>query len=172
MAPKMKEAMEKAIQAGMEKRSIKFIDELKPLPGAFAIGTSTNRMDYSEPPFPMLPKLLQGGKLNKDGSGIYKIIPVGKPGKREKISDSLSDIDKAIFVKRLEESKVQYNKIVPDGSKQNFKTASSKQNPQTQWIRPAKEADFTQTVFNINDELESELKQVIDQVINDYESNF
>jgi hypothetical protein len=74
-------AMEEAVMAGAEAKSIKFINELKVVQSSnrFSISTDSGKHDFSEPPFPMLPKLLKNAKTAKDGSQ-YKIIPVRQKG--------------------------------------------------------------------------------------------
>lgn len=78
------DAMEEAVQAGAEARSVKFIEELKVVQNAhrFSIGTESGRHDFSEPPFPMLPKLLKNAKVAKDGSQ-YKVIPIRDKGQKK-----------------------------------------------------------------------------------------
>lgn len=75
------DAMEEAVKAGAEAKSIKFINELKVVrsSNSFRIGTDSGKLDFSEPPFPMLPKLLKNAKTAKDGSQ-YKVIPVRAKG--------------------------------------------------------------------------------------------
>ena len=78
-------AMEVAIQSGVQKDSPEFINDLRPRPDAFMIDTASGSTDFSDPPMPMLDKLLaRGAKPMKDGSGVYKIIPVGGTGGQRK----------------------------------------------------------------------------------------
>ena len=71
----MNSAMDLAIQSGVQKDSADFINELRPRPGAFMLETESGDTDFSDPPYPMLDKLLsKGAKPMKDGSGVYKII--------------------------------------------------------------------------------------------------
>lgn len=74
-------AMEEAVQAGAEAKSVQFINELKVVQSGmqFAVGTESGRHDFSEPPFPMLPKLLKNAKIAQDGSQ-YKVIPIRNKG--------------------------------------------------------------------------------------------
>ena len=78
-------AMEEAVQAGAGARSAKFISELKVSTGGghFSIDTDSGHHDFSEPPFPMLPKLLKNAKTAKDGSQ-YKVIPIRSKGDTNK----------------------------------------------------------------------------------------
>jgi hypothetical protein len=71
------DAMSQAVNIGAEVKSIDFIEELRAVragPG-FHIDTQSGRTDFSEPPFPMLPRLLKNAKVAKDGS-LYKVIPM------------------------------------------------------------------------------------------------
>lgn len=172
MAEKMAAAMQSAISAGAEKQSVEFINDIKPALGSFQLETSSGNTDFSTPPFPMLPRLLQNAKPMNDGSGVYKIIPVGTPGKKPPIASNIFDAQKAISVERMEAAKRQYNKVAPQGSKTQFKTATSKQSQSTQWVLPAQEKDFTDDVLVINRGLEQDLQDVVLSVIRDYEENF
>lgn len=172
MAERMQIAMNEAIAAGVEKKSADFINDLRPAPGAFQLDTYSGNLDFTEPPYPMLSHLLQGAKPMKDGSGVYKVIPVGEPSKKPKVMGNIFDTQKAIEVERLEAAKAQYNKVAPAGSKAKFRTATSKQSQLTNWVLPTKEADFTSTVKEINNDLDSALESIIVDVIRDYEENF
>jgi hypothetical protein len=166
-------AMELAIEEGVEKRSPEFINELKINAISMQLTTDSGNTDFSEPPFPMLPRLLQGAKPIKDGSGVYKIIPIGEPSKnRPKVSTNIYDAWKQVNAERAEASRAQRDRVTPKDSKGKFRTATSKQNANTQWVQPAKEKDFTESVQSINKELDSSLQDVIRDIIRDYEENF
>lgn len=172
MAEKMSQAMQTAVTAGFEKQSADFINDLKPAPGSFQLETSSGNTDFSTPPFPMLPRLLNNAKPMKDGSGVYKIIPVGTPGKKPTIASNIFDAQKAISVERLESAKRQYNNVAPQGSKTQFRTATSKQSQSTQWVLPPQEKDFTEEMSTINKGLEQDLQDVVLSVIREYEESF
>jgi len=76
-------AMEDAVQAGESKKSFQFVSEVKVIQDShsFRIGTDSGRTDFSEPPFPMLPKLLKNAKTAQDGS-LYKVIPIRAKGNK------------------------------------------------------------------------------------------
>lgn len=76
-------AAEEAVRAGQNSKSIEFINEvrIKQEGVGFAIGTESGKSNFSEPPFPMLPKLLKNGKIAKDGSQ-YKVIPIRAKGNK------------------------------------------------------------------------------------------
>lgn len=171
----MDSAVDLAVQSGVQKESADFINEIRPRPGAFMLETESGNTDFSEPPFPMLDKLLaKGAKPMKDGSGVYKIIPVGKPGNNSKppIHTNIFDAQKAISAERYENAVAQYNKVAPKNSKVNFRTATSKQNRATQWVLPAKEKDFTEDLKEINNMLDQNHDDVVMNIIRDYEENF
>lgn len=168
-------AMDLAIQSGVQKDSADFINALRPRPDAFILETDSGITDFTEPPMPMLDKLLaRGAKPMKDGSGVYKIIPVGKSNSdnRPKIHTNIFDAQKAISAERYESAVSQYNKVAPKGSKVNFRTATSKQNRATQWVMPEKPKDFTEDLAEINNMLGQEYDDVVLGIIRSYEEGF
>lgn len=172
---RMDSAMDLAVQSGVQKDSADFINELRPNPGAFMLDTESGSTDFSEPPYPMLDRLLaRGAKPMKDGSGIYKIIPVGKPSNNPKpaIHTNIFDAQKAVYAERYESSVSQYNRVAPKSSKVHFRTATSKQNRATQWVMPAKEKDFTEDLAEINSMLGSDHDEIVMSVIRSYEEDF
>ena len=62
-------AMEEAIQLGSETKAADFINEIKATRSGsgYDIVTDSGRTDFSEPAFPMLPRLLKNAKVAKDG---------------------------------------------------------------------------------------------------------
>jgi hypothetical protein len=172
---RMDDAMELAIQSGVQKDSADFINDLRPRPDAFILETQSGNTDFSDPPYPMLDRLLaNGAKPMKDGSGVYKIIPVGAPSKQPQkpIHTNIFDAQKAISAERYEQAVKQYSKIAPKGSKVEFRTATSKQSRNTQWVLPAKEKDFTADLQEINSTLEESHDDVIQSIIQSYKENF
>lgn len=166
-------AMQLAIEAGVDKRSPDFINELMLDHQHMQLVTQSGNMDFSEPPAPMLPHLLKNAKPMKDGSGVYKVIPVGQPGtNRPKVSTNIYDAWKRINTERVEAAKAQYSNIAPTGSKAQFRTATSKQNAATQWVQPAKKKDFTEDVQGINSDLTHSMESIIRGIIQDYEESF
>lgn len=165
-------ALEIAIQSGVQKDSADFINDLRPRPDAFIIDTSSGMTDFSDPPFPMLDRLLaKGAKPMKDGSGVYKVIPIGGTTGQKKppIHTNIFDAQKAIAAERYENALTQYNKIKPKGSKVEFRTATSKQNRQTQWVLPEKKKDFTEDLAEINSMLAADYDQLVLGIIRSYE---
>lgn len=168
---KMKAAMDEAVSRGVEKDSAEFINDLRINTAHYSIDTTSGSTDFSEPPFPMLPRLLQGAKPIKDGSGVYKVIPVGGPSKKPTQMANIFDAQKAIQAERAMSAKRQYNNVAPKGSV-TFRTATSKQNPQEQWVLPAKEKDFSGDLKEINDNLLNELEDIVHGVIREYEEGW
>lgn len=165
-------AMDVAIQSGVQKDSADFINELRPRLDAFMLETESGSTDFSDPPYPMLDRLLaRGAKPMKDGSGVYKIIPVGGESQQKKplIHTNIFDAQKAISAERYENAIAQYNKIAPKGSKVNFRTATSKQNRQTQWVMPEKKKDFTSDLADINNMLSTDYDNIVLEIIRSYE---
>lgn len=174
LSEKLNDAMDLAVQSGVQKDSADFINDLRPRPDAFILDTNSGKTDFSEPPFPMLDRLLaNGAKPLKDGSGVYKVIPVGgsKTSNKLPIHTNIFDAQKAISAQRYEQAVSQYNKIAPKNSKVNFRTVTSKQNRATQWVMPAKEKDFTQDLADINNMLYNEHDDIILNIIRSYEEN-
>lgn len=170
---RMDEAMEQAVQTGVEKRSPEFINELRPRPDAFELQTESSITDFSDPPYPMLDKLLaSGAKPMKDGSGVYKVVPVGSPSKKPRppIHTNIFDAQKAMMVERVETAAKQYNSIAPGESK--FRTATSKQSRSTSWILPATDKNFTDELKQINDTLGESHDVIVNDIIRSYEEGF
>ena len=168
---KMDEAMDLAIQSGVQKDSANFINELRPRQDAFILDTESGITDFSDPPYPMLDRLLAGGtKPLKDGSGVYKVIPVGAPSSKPKkpIYNNIFDTQKAISAERYVNAVSQYNKIAPRDSKVKYRTVTSKQNRNTQWVLPAKEKDFTEEIQSINTMLTEAHDEIVLRIIRSY----
>lgn len=172
---KLYDALDTAVRLGVDNGSVDFINELRPREDAFLIETESGMVEFGNPPFPMLDKLLaNGAKPMKDGSGVYKVIPVGEPSKKPKqsIHSNIFDAQKALFAERYESSVNQYNKIAPKGSKVNFRTVTSKQNRSTDWVLPEKKKDFTEDLQEINRSLERDHDEIVMSVIRSYEESY
>lgn len=164
-------ALDKAVSLGIQKDSSEFINDLVKIDDQFLISTSSGSTDFSDPPFPMLDRLLSNNaKPMKDGSGVYKVIPVGAPSKNPKknIHTNIFDAQKALMAERHQKSSQDYNSIAPKNSKTNFRTATSKQNRDTQWVLPAKEKDFNQELNDINAELSESRDDIVLGIIKNY----
>lgn len=165
-------AIDQAVQLGAEKGSANFINQLYLDASNFEVKTESGNLDFSEPPRPMLPFLLKNAKPMKDGSGVYKVIPVGTPGNKPPMATSIIDAQRAISAERVESARSRAKAIAPAGSKINFRTATSKQDATKQWVKPAKDMDFTEDVKSINknlrDTLDSEIRDIIEGYIGMY----
>ena len=168
----MDNAMELAVQSGVQKRSPDFINDLRPSEDAFLLETASGNTDFSEPPMPMLDRLLaSGAKPMADGSGVYKVIPVGANNKpRPPVYTSIFDAQKQVAAERYESATKQYNSVAPGQSK--FRTATSKQSRATAWVQPAKEKDFTGDLGEINSMLSESHDETIRNIVRKYEEGF
>jgi hypothetical protein len=167
-------AMQLAIEAGVQQRSPEFINELQINPMEMTIDTESGNTEFIDPPYPMLNSLLQNAKPMKDGSGVYKVIPIGSTGnERPKVSTNIYDAAKQINAERVENARRQYQAISPTGKKAvQFRTATSKQDPVQAWVRPAKTKDFTSDLSSINKELADTMEDKIRDILRSYEEGF
>lgn len=163
-------AMQLAIEEGVKQDSAQFINELYIDSNLMQLVTDSGNMAFPEPPRPMLPFLLKNAKPLKDGSGVYKVIPVGQKGKPKLTSTNIYDSWKQINAERVEAARDRYAAIAPKASQ--FRTATSKQDASSSWVQPAKSKDFSEEVRNINKQLEETLDQLIRDVVRSYEEGF
>jgi hypothetical protein len=164
-------AMQLAIEEGVNQDSAEFINELYVDSNLMQLVTDSGNMNFPEPPRPMLPFLLKNAKPMKDGSGVYKVIPVGTPSKQpKKTSMNIYDSWKQTNAERIEAARKRYENVAPDASK--FRTATSKQDASSKWVQPAKDKDFSETVRNINRELESTIDELVRNIVRSYEEGF
>ncbi len=164
-------AIDEAVEVGAQKESADFINQLRFDTLNFEVVTESGQLNFDEPPRPMLPFLLKNAKPIKDGSGVYKVVPVGKPSVKPSFATNIVDEQRRISAERMENAKARARVIAPVGS-QIFKTATSKQDPQQKWVQPAKEKDFTEEVEAINQNLRSSLDDTIRDIIRTYEDMY
>lgn len=177
VAGALDEAESAGIQAGMKD----FVAELTAIQmgDSFRITTTSGRHDYSTPKKMMLKSLLKNAKVAKDGS-LYKRIPISDKGPNP---TSSFDVDKSRNthlekVKNEINANIRSGGLGKDigkaardfassftGARENNKpaagkrpvkaivTASSKQNPDTQWVIPAKEMDAQDILEDVNQRL-------------------
>lgn len=161
----------------------------------YLIGTRSGRTDYSVAKVENLPNLLKNGKLAADGS-IYRVIPIKE--KTNKIPTSSFQVMKSRQeqIQKTRETIIQNNKasrsdranIMADQFRQNlsktlvprksntsevggttsFRTASSKQNPETSWVIPEKDRDMTQYLIDLNDRIKETIEESVLTIINFY----
>ena len=162
---------------------------VRPSNNGFEITTDSGRQDYSTPPFPMLDKLLAKGKTAKDGS-TYRVIPVGGKSIRpdEKQKDIRSGVHEASLVKSKQSltdmtvgmamafgagarpQQVRQESITATGQV-TFRTASSKQNSGSQWVIPARQADMSAAISNINYMMTEDIDRAVESSIAESESD-
>lgn len=164
-------AVDEAVQIGAQKESADFINQVHFDTFHYEISTDSGQLNFDEPPRPMMPYLLRNAKPMKDGSGVYKVIPVGKPSKKPSFAKNIYDEQRRISAERIENAKAQMRSIAPAGS-QVFRTVTSKQDPTTRWVQPAKEKDFTQDVMDINQNLRNSISNVINDIIDSYKEMY
>lgn len=208
------DAMEQAVQAGAEAKSVKFIEELRVVQNShyFSISTESGRHDFSEPPFPMLPKLLQNAKVAKDGSQ-YKVIPMRDKSKTKttgrmavtteaalkKINEArrlakeerdaraddfvgqiapnaLKGMSTFAALQAINEARKAFPTMAgKEKSKEPvmaFRTASSKQDQNTQWVQPAREVNMGPALHEINARMQNSLDGLIEETIRRHEGMY
>lgn len=167
-------AMGLAVEKGVEKRSADFINELRLNAVNMELTTDSSNMDFSTPPYPNLANLLKGAKPMKDGSGVYKIIPIKESGTRPKVSSNIYDTHKQINAERYEVARERQRALTPKGSKgkTQYRTATSKQNANSQWVIPAQNKDFSEDVKDINNELNKTMDDIVASIIQSYVEGF
>ena len=192
-----KDKMSAALEAGVslatqEADQLKargFMGEISVRPSydGFEIGTDSGKTDFSTQPFPMLDRLLAGGKTAKDGS-TYRVIPIGGSSskKAEMVKDVSAGVSAADNVKTRPSLTAMANdmaaafgmsakqKLKPSShsmsnSSPSFRVASSKQDKNTQWVIPARQADLTSALSSINSMMAGDISLAIDQSISELE---
>lgn len=128
------------------------------------IGTSTGQTGFFLPPLPMLPRLLKNAKVSKKTGMRYKQIPIaqtrpvnGPPN----MFDGQAAFNAAGAQKGASKSRNHSGSVV-------FRTATSNQNPATQWVLPEKKIDAAPLLDYINQQLEQNVKVAVDHIIERY----
>ena len=155
--------MDEAKSEGIAKGVDDFVQQLRAtrFGSDYKIVTDSGQTDFTVPPFPMLPKLLKNAKVAKDGS-LYKVIPV----KQKKRKKSVSTVD---IMRQINETR-RADKQAKEAEKNsagevNFRTASSKQDMNKQWVHPGKEGDMTQKLRDINARMGLAIDRIIEETI-------
>jgi hypothetical protein len=193
------DALEEAVIDGGDHNSHKFVQELMAIRDGnlFKITTLSGKTDFSEPPFPMLPKLLSNAKMAHDGSR-YKKIPMRERSSESSMPKTIENAIKQINKQRLQlkadkQARLEKQRggssdptesidtiealFVPqheytyDNSKSvatQFRTASDKQDPNSKWVRPAKKADMTEKLEQINNQLQDRIDDAIRYIMAQY----
>jgi hypothetical protein len=199
------DAMSEAVEVAGDIGSVDLMSELKAIRTGptFEIITDSGKTDFSEPPFPMLPKLLKNANVAQDGS-LYKVIPMKQKttnkrmsvtieaaleninnarriakeqrdaeketGRRSLSPDAMKGMDVFAAMHAINRSRQKQLKIgQQNGPVSQFRTASSKQDPNTQWVMPAKERDATGQLREINMRLHDSIDRAIEETIKRYE---
>jgi hypothetical protein len=194
------DALNRAQQVGESMGAYDFLAQMRVINtgSSFAVTTDSGELDFSEPPFPMLPHLLKTAKTAKDGSQ-YKRIPIQKnKGQRSvpastaqaaermrssqetaraEILENVGQTADALAMPRAFADASTVNR--PKGKKERYRnntpggpvefaTASSKQDASTKWVIPEKNMDMTAAIADIN----SDLNRAIDEVIINITQNY
>lgn len=160
---------------------------IKPTMGGFEITSDSGRSDFSSPPFPMLDKLLARGKTAKDGS-TYRVIPIGAPSIKQpqQQKDISSGLHNASLTKNkgsltdmaasmagafgIGAKKITIQTPSSPGKEVAFRTATSKQDRNSQWVIPARSADMSPALSNINHMMMSDIERAISNAIDNMEN--
>jgi hypothetical protein len=183
----LQQVLQLAVEYGMDE----FINNIsiQPIGGVFEITTIDGKTDYTEPAIEMLPKLLQNGKTSKKDGSIYRVIPL--PVIKGESRRSLSNIDaistRAEEIKQAKQTRqmnldagrmtqqfansmpkvtVEIEKTPSIGK--DFRTASSKQDSSTQWVKPEKKKDITFELLNINQTMVGRIEATTQYILNKY----
>ena len=188
------DGIDEIMQLGLDNGIDELVEQIavKRVGNSFSIGSKTGKTDFSTPPFPMLPRLISGGKVAEDGHR-YKVIPI--PDEKPIVNRSLS-LNDAVHERSntmerartaLRDKKkpsayamaedyiasmtgVKVNKSVENaGGSVHFRTASEHQDARTQWVRPAQDIDLTQQIADINRNVDLRIQQDVSMIINKYE---
>lgn len=156
--------------------------------GSFDIAISGGKTDFSTPAVEMLPSLLRTGKTSKDGS-IYKVIPL--PTIREFKTRSLSNVDAMqARAEEIKNERIDHNRMLDAGRMtkslaasapraqmniettpavgKEFRTATSKQDQTTQWVKPARDINITNELMDINSRMSAQIRDVTQSIIHRY----
>lgn len=170
--------------------------------GGWMITTHSGRTDFSVPERKMLPDLIKDGKVSKDGDrykvipvGSKKEISqpkdlfstmrqqqVEQREARASLLDKSTDHRSAraqqmashfrtMVDRRLSDQHVGRKITVPTGNVE-FKTASEKQDVNTQWVAPAIERDMTGFLMDMNKRIDDTIDSSIRFIAESYEKEF
>jgi len=164
-----------------------------------SIATDSGKTDFSWPAINMLPHLLKNAKTAKDGSQYKVIpmkpkrrtlssgdVAVDMAAAQVVARDALRNNKKgasngdplqssALFSGLAQAKEFMANKRklreerTESGETTEFRTASSKQNPATQWVVPPKDRDMTVFLADINRNLDTKIQQMVVDVVRQYE---
>lgn len=156
--------------------------------GNFDIAITGGKTDFSTPSVEMLPSLLRTGKTSKDGS-VYKVIPL--PTIREFKTRSLSNVDAMqARAEEIKKERIDQNRALDAGRMarnlatsaprakmevevtpavgKEFRTATSKQDQTTQWVRPARDINITNELMDINSRMMAQITSATQSIVHRY----
>lgn len=169
---------------------------------SYVIASLSGTTDYSTPEVKMLPSLLKNAEVAKDGTRYKVIpIPKrdGTPKIATSFFDLAkerqSDINDArTALKQRSQDRSERATAMADqfrqslgrslGEKKNnkqqqqsaagveFRTATDKQDANTQWVLPEKDLDMTQYLMGINDQIGSAIDASVGDIIAHYEQEY
>jgi hypothetical protein len=190
-------ALDYALEIGADE----FVDDIQVLPdynGVYTISSHSGNLDYSKDAQEMLPNLLKNAEVSKDGSR-HKVIPMQKKDvqvqqsmfnmlqARKDAQDAARDAlrkhtaDKRLGVAAAIREDLSRQLGAIHTSKQatstrssdvEFRTASDKQDPHTSWVIPAKQADMTDYIRDLNRQLVDASLAGISNIIDSYYSSY
>ena len=162
--------------------------DIQAVGGHFEIAITGGKTDFSTPREEMLPKLLRTGKTSSKGM-VYKVIPL--PTVREYKTRSLSSVDamqsraaeikqervnnkRSLDAGRMAKNfatsapKVKMDVQVTPAVGKEYRTATSKQDPATQWVKPARDINITNDLMDINSRMSAQITNVTQSIIHRY----
>lgn len=185
----LESGLSSAQQSAEQMRAKGFLSEIqiRPTHAGLEITTSSGNHDFSKPDFPMLDRLLAKGRVSKDGS-IYKTIPIGgsKSTKTETVRD-LGTVSASISADKQRPRSLtemvtniansfgmgSRSVIKQDSGSQisqvQFRTASSKQDRNKDWVIPGFQADMGPVLNEINAIMAMDLEKALESAIRDHE---
>lgn len=175
--------------------------EISEVGSYFHIATRSGKTDYSRDRKVMLPSLLKNAETAKDGTR-YKVIPIRDKGAeqmkpsndmyntmkqmqkaQETARSSLKDNNRnnrsarANFmadqfrVSMRQAMNVNQSKPAETGPV-SFRTATSKQDPNVDWVIPEKDMDLTQYLDDLNRRIDETIDSSVLLIIESYEKEF
>lgn len=184
-----------AITYAQEIGADQFLEELDivDIGNTYLITTVSGTTDFSIPERQMLPHLLKNGKTAEDGSR-YRVIPLKEGPKMtgDSFSTMQQQLDATQKARASLASNVDGRSPNVDSMLNNyrnalrgksltktasapdvrpvtaFRTASSKQDPNTQWVIPERNKDMTAFLATLNHDLENSINSSIIDVVERY----
>jgi hypothetical protein len=169
---------------------------------SYSIGTTTGKTDFSKERVEMLPHLLKNAKVAQDGSKYRIIPIKDKENQvPTSIFDSMIDRQMQTQQQRsdlMQQRRDRWNNI-NSGARQtvsiinqdldmtsrllnqnqktntttnNFKTASSKQDPHEKWVIGKQDRDMTSFLMDVNNRINNDISSIISNIIYEVERGY